>query len=497
MPPDSPSTARSKPAWRQLGADELDHDPARHVGVDGQLRRQLEQRRVAGAAGAGVGHRPCGGATVPRPVGATRLLMPRPSPRAPAGPPRPAPATIRSSWRSTSSGRSSRSRGMAMRSRRSSARSSSATNSPSSWSGAWKTVAPAGATTSEPPQKVIDSSTPDAVHEDDEAGRELGVGPVQGAPRRGRPQADLVDRGDVAPRRGRHVDEHLRAVERQQLGAGQVPEVLADADAEAHAEPAGHGTQDRPGREEAALVEQAVRGQEDLAVDVADLALLQQRRRDEQAVVVRLLHEGDDRRQVPGRRASSTRRGSSTRIATSGGEVLEQVAGQAQLRKDDQPGATRARLGEELVVARQVLLESAEARRDLGKRDAQRRHARSVGRQYDSIRTGVSAKSRTLRVSTAAPLASAAAAMSASARPRWCPRARASARHEPARRAASGSGLDELDRLDQGQQVGVGMRRRARRRLSDHDLVDDQLVTGLVHLQQPILCRGGPREGSR
>jgi hypothetical protein len=31
---------------------------------------------------------------------------------------------------------------------------------PSSWSGAWKIVSPAGPMTSEPPQNVIDSSTP-------------------------------------------------------------------------------------------------------------------------------------------------------------------------------------------------------------------------------------------------------------------------------------------------------------------------------------------------
>ena len=53
--------------------------------------------------------------------------------------------------------------------------------------------------------------------------------------------------------------------------------------------------------EEAAFVEEAVRRQEQLAVDVPDLAVLEQRRRDEQPVVGRFLDERDDGRQVLGR----------------------------------------------------------------------------------------------------------------------------------------------------------------------------------------------------
>ena len=67
---------------------------------------------------------------------------------------------IWSSWRTTTSGRSSRSNGEAMRSRRSSAGWIWVRYRPSSWVGARKTLSPSGPTTSEPPQKVIDSSTP-------------------------------------------------------------------------------------------------------------------------------------------------------------------------------------------------------------------------------------------------------------------------------------------------------------------------------------------------
>ena len=52
-------------------------------------------------------------------------------------------------------------------------------------------------------------------------------------------------------------------------------------------------------------------------MDVADPAVLEQRRRDEQAVVAGLLHERDDRRAALGLRGERASRGSSSRIATS------------------------------------------------------------------------------------------------------------------------------------------------------------------------------------
>ena len=76
-------------------------------------------------------------------------------------------------------------------------------------------------------------------------------------------------------------------------------------------------------------------------MDVADPAVLEQRRGDEQPVVARLLDERDDADRSSVSAASVARRGSSSRIATSDGEVLEQVAGQPQLGEDDEPGALR------------------------------------------------------------------------------------------------------------------------------------------------------------
>ena len=61
-------------------------------------------------------------------------------------------------------------------------------------------------------------------------------------------------------------------------GTGEVPEVLADADPEPGPSTRRHRPEQVPGGEEAALVEQAVGGQEQLAVDVADLAVLERGR---------------------------------------------------------------------------------------------------------------------------------------------------------------------------------------------------------------------------
>ena len=71
-------------------------------------------------------------------------------------------------------------------------------------------------------------------------------------------------------------------------------------------------------------------------MDVADLPVLEQGRRDEQPVVGRLLDERDDRGQALGR----GREIGQSRVVEPErdlrGEVLELVAGQSELREDDQ-----------------------------------------------------------------------------------------------------------------------------------------------------------------
>jgi hypothetical protein len=79
-------------------------------------------------------------------------------------------------------------------------------------------------------------------------------------------------------------------------------------------------------------------------VDVANAAVLQERGRDEEAVVGRLLHEADHGGQAHGLRGE----GEEARIVGPhrdlGCQVLEVVAGEAQLGEDDQPGPRGARL---------------------------------------------------------------------------------------------------------------------------------------------------------
>ena len=113
-------------------------------------------------------------------------------------------------------------------------------------------------------------------------------------------------------------------------------------------------------------------------MDVADAAVLEERGRDEQAVVAGLLDERDDRGQPfgLGRERRQARVVEADRDL--GRQVLEQVAGQPELGEHHQAGALGARPAQQLVVDGQVLVELAEPRRDLGKRDPERGHGRSI-----------------------------------------------------------------------------------------------------------------------
>ena len=104
-------------------------------------------------------------------------------------------------------------------------------------------------------------------------------------------------------------------------------------------------------------------------MDVPDLAVLEERRRDEQAVVGRLLHERHDGRETV-RQAGEL---SEARVIEAHGDlcgqVLELVAGQAELGKDDEVGARLARACEQVPMVGEVLVERSEARSDLGECD--------------------------------------------------------------------------------------------------------------------------------
>ena len=142
-------------------------------------------------------------------------------------------------------------------------------------------------------------------------------------------------------------------------------------------EPRRDGAQHVAGGEEPALVEQAVGRQEDLAVDVADLAVLEERRGDEQPVVGRFLDERDDGGQVARRRGEVGQPRVVEPHRDLGGEVLELVAGQPELREDDELGAARARASASSSWWRARFASSwPRRRRDLGEGHAHRVHAR-------------------------------------------------------------------------------------------------------------------------
>ncbi len=365
----------------KLAPDELADDAAGDIGVDRELGRQLEQAARVHRVGHRRHRRTPGWKPIGRSIGspgATSRPGSAPSSAVVSGC-RPArSATIRDSSRTASSGRSSRSSGnrhpfasdvrqrdvdgeeALLEERRREER-----------------LAGRGDHLRAAPERdrLVD---PDPVAEDDERGRELGVGPHDRPPRRRGPEPDLVRRREVAAGRRRDVDQHLGAVEGKELRNGQVPEVLADREPHPDPQPRRRRPQEIARGEEAALVEQAVGRQEQLPVDVADPAVLEQRRRDEQAMVAGLLDERDHDRQVLRLRGKR----SEARIVEADrdfrGEVLEQVAGQPQLGEDDEPGPLRARLAEELVMEGEVLVEHPESGGDLGEGDPERRHERRI-----------------------------------------------------------------------------------------------------------------------
>ena len=238
MPPDSPRTARSNPAWRSWPRMNRRDDSPGDVGVDGELGGQVDQTARPSSRPGSIG------AVGP---GATPARLESSARPARSG---DDPRRVSRSW---SSGRSSRSSGRAIRSRRMSASAMSTQNSPSSYNGALKIGAPVGAMTSEPPQNEIDSSTPTRLQNTTNDVVSWAYVRISRPPRGRRPEPHLVRGGQVASRRRRHVDQDLGAVEGEQLGHRQVPEVLAHGEPDADAEPRRHGPQhDRRPRRTAA-----------------------------------------------------------------------------------------------------------------------------------------------------------------------------------------------------------------------------------------------------
>ena len=245
-------------------------------------------------------------------------------------------------------------------------------NRPSSNSGALKSAWPLGAITSEPPQNEIDSSTPTRLQNTTNDVVSWAYVRISVRHEVAVPEPDLVRRREVAARRRGDVDQDLGAVEGEQLGHVRCQKSSQTASPTPDPEPRRRRPQEIARGEEPPLVEQAVRRQEQLPVDVPDLAVLEQRRRDEQAVVGRLLDERDDGRQAVGRGGERRQARIVEAHRDLRREVLEQVAGQAELREDDEAGAAARASSSSSWWRARFASSMPEPGRDLGEGDPER-----------------------------------------------------------------------------------------------------------------------------
>src|SRR3989441_1967726 len=207
---------------------------------------------------------------------------------------------------------------------------------------------------------------PDPVAVEEEGRQELGVGAADEAVRL-RGSQPLVGR-DPAPRAGRRTDDHVHAFETQDVGAGEVPDVFADkypGPAESGLETAKAITR----REIALLVEHAIGRQVDLAVDVDQLAPAEIEAGVEVAMIGLFDHRAQYDVQPIRQAAQLVHDGTLDRDRAFSDEVLEEIAGQAELREDQQLDAGLFRLTHPVPVAFQVARAVTERRVQLRQPD--------------------------------------------------------------------------------------------------------------------------------
>ena len=214
---------------------------------------------------------------------------------------------------------------------------------------------------------------PDTIHIDDIHREVRRVEAVHEAARFG--GAEVAPFGDAAAGTCRRSEHDRRARCRVEVWRRDVPQVLADRDAGRAAGPAVRvETIARP--EVAAVVEDPIGRQIDLAVHVDEFAARPVALRDVQLRVGRALDE-------PGTDVEVHRRfgdWSELRIVGGAGhigsEVLEVIPSQRQLRKDHQTRASRFRAGDPAPVHVHVPFHRAESRRALRDGDADAQGAR-------------------------------------------------------------------------------------------------------------------------
>lgn len=104
-------------------------------------------------------------------------------------------------------------------------------------------------------------------------------------------------------------------------------------------------------------------------MDMANLAILDQRPRDEQPMIGGFLDERDDGRHSDRRGRDPCQTGIIQAHGHITGQVLELVAGQAKLGKDDEIRALIARPCHDLDVSSQILVEQPQSGGKLRQRD--------------------------------------------------------------------------------------------------------------------------------
>src|SRR5438309_332462 len=231
----------------------------------------------------------------------------------------------------------------------------------------------------------------DAIDIDEVHGQVLRVEAVHEPTRLG--GAEVAALGDAATRARRRTKDDRRAGRGVEVWHRDVPEVFANGDPGAPA-----GGRERleaiAGAEVAPVIEDPVRRQIHLAMDVNELAFRPVALGDVQLRVARALHE-------PGRYVEIARRLCQRREERSvdgagdvGSEGLQVVARERKLREHDQPRARIAGPRDPLAMHLEIALHGAARRRALRDRDADRaQEARSRSRRSAYSCTSVQARS--------------------------------------------------------------------------------------------------------
>src|SRR5438309_933699 len=206
----------------------------------------------------------------------------------------------------------------------------------------------------------------DAIAVEEESRQELGVGSTDERVRLRRAQA-LIGR-DATAGAGGGADDHVHAFQAQDIGAAEVPDVLAHQDPGAS-----------EGRRETAeaitwgevplLVEHPVGWQVDLAMDVLQFAAAEVEAGVEVTVVGRLDHGAEHDVQLRGEAGQLAHLRAVELDRAVRHQVFEEVAGQAELRKNEQLGTGLGRLLDPLAVALEVATTVAQCRIDLRQGD--------------------------------------------------------------------------------------------------------------------------------